>query len=69
MTPLHGPEVAARLARARIYWLTGTSPTGAPHAVPAWGVVIAETLYLHGQRRTVKALDCSPARHDNGGTR
>ncbi len=49
------PEVAARLAGARTYWLSTTTPNGAPHAVPAWGVVIAGTLHLYGERRTVRA--------------
>jgi len=49
------PEVAARLATARTYWLSTTLPTGAPHAAPVWGVVIGDTLYLYGERRTRKA--------------
>jgi hypothetical protein len=52
---LSWPEVAARLAGARNYWLSTTTPTGAPHAVPVWGVVVGDTLYLYGERRTVKA--------------
>jgi hypothetical protein len=49
------PEVAARLAVARNYWLCTTMPSGAPHAAPVWGVVTGETLYLYSERRTVKA--------------
>lgn len=49
------PEVAARLAAARNYWLSTTMPGGAPHAAPVWGVVIGDTLYLYGERRTRKA--------------
>jgi PPOX class probable F420-dependent enzyme len=49
------PEVAARLAGARNYWLTTTSPDGAPHAAPVWGAVIGHTLYLYSERRTRKA--------------
>ncbi len=52
---LSWPEVAARLADARTYWLSTTTPNGAPHAVPGWGVVVGYTLYLYGERRTVKA--------------
>jgi general stress protein 26 len=52
---LSWPEVAARLAPARSYWLGTTSPGGAPHAAPVWGVVIADTLYLYTERRTRKA--------------
>jgi hypothetical protein len=49
------PEVAARLAPARSYWLCSTMPSGAPHAAPVWGVVISHVLYLYSERRTVKA--------------
>jgi PPOX class probable F420-dependent enzyme len=51
------PDVAARLAAARNYWLCTTLPSGAPHAAPVWGVVTGRdhTLYLYSERRTVKA--------------
>ncbi len=49
------PEVAARLAAARSYWLCTTMPSGAPHAAPVWGVVVNQVLYLYSERRTVKA--------------
>jgi PPOX class probable F420-dependent enzyme len=49
------PEIAARLAAARSYWLCTTMPSGAPHAAPVWGVVLNHTLYLYTERRTVKA--------------
>jgi len=52
---LSWPEVAARLAAARSYWLCTTTPSGAPHAAPVWGVVLDGTLYLYTERRTVKA--------------
>jgi PPOX class probable F420-dependent enzyme len=52
---LSWPEVAARLATARNYWLCTTMPSGAPHAAPVWGVVAGGTLYLYSERRTVKA--------------
>jgi PPOX class probable F420-dependent enzyme len=52
---LSWPEVAARLAAARNYWLCTTMPSGAPHAAPVWGVVVGRTLYLYSERRTVKA--------------
>ena len=52
---LSWPEVAARLAAARSYWLCTTTPSGAPHAAPVWGAVLDQTLYLYTQRRTVKA--------------
>jgi hypothetical protein len=49
------PEIAARLAAARNYWLCTTMPSGAPHAAPVWGVVTGQALYLYTERRTVKA--------------
>ena len=52
---LSWPEVVARLAAARNYWLTTTTPSGAPHAAPVWGVVTGGTLYLYSERSTVKA--------------
>jgi len=52
---LSWPEVAARLATARNYWLCTTTPSGAPHAAPVWGAVIGQVLYLYSERRTVKA--------------
>ncbi len=48
-------EVSGRLAAARNYWLGTTMPSGAPHAVPVWGVVTAQTLFLYSERTTVKA--------------
>ncbi len=48
-------EVSARLSAARNYWLGTTTPGGAPHAAPVWGVVTGETLYLYSERSTVKA--------------
>lgn len=52
---LSWPDVATRLAPARTYWLGTTTPGGAPHAAPVWGVVVAGTLYLYTERRTRKA--------------
>ncbi len=52
---LSWPDVAARLATARNYWLCTTMPSGAPHAAPVWGVVTDGTLYLYSERHTVKA--------------
>jgi len=49
------PEVAARLAAARNYWLCTTTASGAPHAAPVWGVVSGQVLYLYSERRTIKA--------------
>jgi len=52
---LQWAEVAARLAGPRNYWLGTTSPSGAPHAAPVWGVVLGQTLYMYSERSTVKA--------------
>jgi PPOX class probable F420-dependent enzyme len=49
------PEVAARLAAARNYWLCTTTPAGAPHAAPVWGVVIDDVLHLYSERQTLKS--------------
>lgn len=48
-------EVSGRLAAARNYWLGTTTPSGAPHAAPVWGVVTGQALYLYSERSTVKA--------------
>lgn len=52
---LSWPELAARLAAARTYWLCTTLPACAPHAAPVWGVVVGQALYLYSERRTIKA--------------
>jgi len=49
------PEVAARLAASRNYWLGTITPSGAPHAAPVWGVVTGQTLYVYSERSTIKA--------------
>ncbi len=49
------PEVAARLAPWRSYWLGTTTPSGAPHAAPVWGAVVDDVLYVFSERSTVKA--------------
>jgi hypothetical protein len=48
-------EVVGRLADAKNYWLHTTSPTGAPNAVPVWGVAVEDVLYFYSERSTVKA--------------
>lgn len=48
-------EVSGRLSAARNYWLATTTPSGAPHTAPVWGVVTGGTLYLYSERSTVKA--------------
>jgi hypothetical protein len=48
-------EVAGRLGAERSYWLHTTGAGGAPHAVPVWGAVHDEVLYLYTERSTAKA--------------
>ncbi len=48
-------DVADRLAGARSYWLGTTNPSGAPHAAPGWGAMVAGTLHFYSERGTVKA--------------
>lgn len=54
-TELTWSDVSERLAPARSYWLVTVSASGAPHAVPVWGVVVRKDLYVYTERRTVKA--------------
>ena len=48
-------DVADRLAAARSYWLGTCDQAGSPHAVPVWGALVDQDLYLFSERRTVKA--------------
>jgi hypothetical protein len=48
-------SVAARLQAARSIWLTTTAPGHPPHAVPVWGAVLDEVLYVYTSRGTRKA--------------
>jgi hypothetical protein len=48
-------EIAERLSAPRQYWLSTTTPSGAPHAAPVWGAVTEETLCFYSKRHTVKA--------------
>lgn len=47
--------MATRLASARNYWLGTTTPGGAPHPAPVWGVVVGERFYVYSERSTAKA--------------
>ncbi len=38
------PDVVARLVPARNYWLCTTRPDGRPHAMPVWGLWLAEAV-------------------------
>jgi hypothetical protein len=43
-----------RLAEARNYWLCSTCPNGRPHAMPVWGLWIAEGFYFSTGRDSRK---------------
>jgi hypothetical protein len=44
-----------RLAAARNYWVSTTSPSGVPHAMPVWGVWVAGCFLFSTGPRTRKA--------------
>jgi Pyridoxamine 5'-phosphate oxidase len=53
--PLSWREVAVKLATSRSYWLVTTNADGSPHSAPVWGVMVDDRLYIHCERKTVKA--------------
>jgi pyridoxamine 5'-phosphate oxidase-like protein len=54
---------AERLARARNYWVTTTTPAGSPHAMPVWGVWLDDAFYFSTSPHSRKArnLASNPA--------
>jgi PPOX class probable F420-dependent enzyme len=48
-------EVIGRLRAARNYWLATVRPDGAPHAMPIWGCLVDDDLFLETSPRTRKA--------------
>jgi nitroimidazol reductase NimA-like FMN-containing flavoprotein (pyridoxamine 5'-phosphate oxidase superfamily) len=38
--------IVDRLRSAQAYWLATVTPTGRPHVVPIWGVMVGDDLYL-----------------------
>jgi hypothetical protein len=44
----------ARLARSHNYWLVTTRPDGRPHAMPVWGLWLADRFYFSSGRRSRK---------------
>jgi nitroimidazol reductase NimA-like FMN-containing flavoprotein (pyridoxamine 5'-phosphate oxidase superfamily) len=40
------------MSAAKNYWIATTIPDGSPHAVPVWGVWLADTLYFGGSPDT-----------------
>jgi PPOX class probable F420-dependent enzyme len=51
---LNWPDVAARLAGARNYWIGTTRPDGRPHSVPVWGVWAEAALHFGTDPASVK---------------
>lgn len=49
------PDVAARLAGARNYWIGTTRPDGRPHCVPVWGVWLGAALHFGTDATAVKS--------------
>ncbi len=60
---LDWPDVAARLAPARNYWLVTASAAGAPHTAPVWGAVLDGALHLFTARSTAKARNMAVNPH------
>lgn len=47
--------VSQQMQQSRNYWLCTVRPDQRPHAVPVWGVWLADALYFGVDRRSVKA--------------
>ena len=60
--PIEWAEVEAQLRAAFNYWLSTTRPTGAPHAVPIWGLWHEGAFYFYTEPQTqkVKNLTAHP---------
>jgi hypothetical protein len=48
-------QVDEQRNKARNYWICSTSPDGAPHAAPVWGVWVDGTFYFSSGRTSRKA--------------
>ena len=48
------PEAAAKLERARNYWLATTRPDGSPHAMPVWGLWVDDGFVFSSGSQTRK---------------
>lgn len=59
---LEWSDVSERIAAARTYWIGSTGPGGQPHAVPVWGIWVADTLFFDGapHARWVRNLAANP---------
>jgi general stress protein 26 len=55
--------VTQRLEDSHNYWICTTRPDGRPHAVPVWGVWVADAFYFSTDPKSWKAknLSASPA--------
>jgi hypothetical protein len=51
---LSWPAAAGRLTRSHNYWLVTTRPDGRPHAMPVWGLWLADRFYFSSGRRSRK---------------
>jgi hypothetical protein len=47
--------IAARMDKARYYWLNTTFPDGRPHAVPVWGIWRHDRIHFDGSPNTAWA--------------
>ena len=52
---LSWPTARDRLVRSHNYWLVTTRPDGCPHAMPIWGLWLADRYYFSTGRRSRKA--------------
>jgi pyridoxine/pyridoxamine 5'-phosphate oxidase len=48
-------HAVARLSQAHAYWIATTRPDGRPHAVPLWGVFVAECFMFSTGAQSLKA--------------
>lgn len=53
--PVALEHVRRRLAHSHSYWVCSTRPDGRPHAMPVWGVWVADRFYFGTSPTTVKA--------------
>ena len=56
-------HVSERMEKARNYWVATTTPDGAPHVVPVWGLWVEDALYFSGgpETRWMRNLAQNPA--------
>lgn len=49
--------VTERMERARNYWVSTSGSSGAPHAMPVWGVWVNDSFYFAADRLSRKSRD------------